>query len=69
MLGLPMLIRGYQLQPATVMPVAHVLEPANVPAAQPVLSSQTMEACAAKATFLLCLLKKPVYSHPSTSAS
>ena len=63
------LLEAYQLQPATVMPVAQILEPGNGAAARPALSSQTMEACAAKAKFLLCLLKKPVYPHPSTTAS
>ena len=51
------------------MPVAQVLEPANGAAARPALSSQTMEARAAEATFLICLLKKPVYPHPRTIAS
>ena len=63
------LLEAYQLQPATVMHVAQVLEPANGAAARPALPSQTMEARAAEATFLLCLLKKPVYPHPSTTAS
>ena len=38
-------------------------------AARPTLPSQTMEARAAEAIFLLCLLKKPVYPHPSTTGS
>ena len=63
------LLEAYQLQPATVMPAAQVLEPAIGAAARPTLPSQTMEARAAEATFLLCLLKKPVYPHPSTTAS
>ena len=60
------LLDAYQLQTATVMPVAQVLEPANGAAARPAVPSQTMEA---RATFLLCLLKKPVYPHPNTTAS
>ena len=58
------LLEAYQLQPAIVMPVAQVLKAEKGAAAWPTLSSQLMEACAAEATFLLCLLKKPVYSHP-----
>ena len=66
------LLEAYQLQPAIVMPVAQtqVLEPGKGAAAQRALSSQTMEACAAEVTFLLCLLSlPPLYAHSSTTAS
>ena len=45
MLGYQCLLEAYQLQPATVMPLVQVLEPANGAAARPALPSQTMEAC------------------------